>query len=125
MDSVTAFNKGQASKGKEPMVFDWFKAVKLILEFKATNASAGLQDDWNWTGGDILVNGNPLKENESCYLSSTWAIPEICIDDTYYECYAMQSKVPEWNSSTFWPKEALELLPPIYEVKALEHNEGE
>lgn len=74
MDSMSAFVMGEANRNKELMVFDWEKAAKIIKEKGAKEASAGLRDDWDWTGGDILRDGKPVPEEEThVYLASTWA----------------------------------------------------
>lgn len=56
MDTTQAFQMASAAKakGNEVMVFDWDKAAQIIKERGATEASAGLESDWEWTGGDIL-----------------------------------------------------------------------
>jgi hypothetical protein len=119
MDTMLAFQIGEQNRGKKLMVFDWDKAAKLIKENKALSASAGLQADWEWTGGDIFIDGVPvLKENSYTYLASTWAIPELEIKtedgDDVFECYKMQDDVPEeWGTNyakIFWPESALEIL---------------
>lgn len=109
MDTLSAFARAEASRGKELMVFDWIKAAKEIKRRKAELASAGLASDWEYTGGTILENGKPVKD--SCtFLASTWAIPELKIEGDVIDCYVMQSKRPKWDSDTKWPKEALEIL---------------
>ena len=111
MDSLTAFEMGRANRNKELMVFDWHKAAKLIKESNCKVASAGLQHDWEWTGGKIFEDGKPLTDRYT-FLSSTWAIPEIEIDGNIQECYIMQSESPDkkWDNDTKWPKSALEIL---------------
>ena len=109
MDSISAFARGEANRHKELMVFDWHKAVELIKESNAKEAYAGLHGDWEWTGGRILVDGNPDK-NSYTYLASTWATPEIEIDGIKYDCYKMQNEVPKWGSETKWPESALKML---------------
>ncbi len=109
MDSISAFMMGIANRGRELMVFDWHKAVELIKEHKAVDASAGLQGDWEYTGGQILVDGKPDKESYT-YLASTWATPEIEIGGEKYDCYKLQSEVPNWGSGTKWPESALKML---------------
>jgi len=109
MDTLSAFANGEANRGKELMVFDWDKAAELIKEFGAQNASAGLSGDWDYTGGDILVEGE-IPEHGGTYLASTWAAPEIDIDGDIQECYKMQSQTPDWDASTFWPESAKAIL---------------
>jgi hypothetical protein len=111
MDSLAAFIKGEANRGKELMVFDWDKAARIIKERNVKEASAGLSHDWEWTGGQILDNGKPTpKEDTYTYLSSTWATPELEIDCEIIDCYKMQSETPDWNANTYWPESALKIL---------------
>lgn len=111
MNTMSAFAMGTANRDKESMVFDWEKAARLIKERGASNASAGLRGDWEWTGGQILADGKPVPREETfTFLSSTWAVPELEIDGETIDCYRMQSEVPGWNSDTYWPPEALALL---------------
>ena len=111
MDTLSAFARCQAAQGNEHRVFDWEKAARLILERKPSVVSAGLQDDWEWTKGEIWKDGLPVpKEDTYTYLASNWAIPEIDIDGEIIECYRMESKTPGWGPETYWPKEALKIL---------------
>lgn len=107
MDTLSAFARGQASRNREPMVFDWDKAARLIKDRKPRIAGAGLQSDWEWTGGTIYKNGETV--DDYTFLSSTWATPEICLDGEYLPCYIMASET-EWGSDTKWPESALEIL---------------
>lgn len=109
MDTLSAFAMGRANKGKELKVFDWDQAALLIREAGIKDASAGLRGDWECTGGVIFEEGKPVKESD-CYLASNWAIPEIQINGDFVSCYKMQSKTPNWDSSTFWPESALKIL---------------
>ena len=54
MDSLAAFAMGDANRGNEHMVFDWDTAATLIRDRGATEASAGLASDWEYTGGNYL-----------------------------------------------------------------------
>lgn len=111
MDSMSAFAMGQANRGKESMVFDWEKAANIIKERGARNASAGLSGDWEWTGGEILRDGQPVSKDDTyTYLASTWATPELEVDGETIECYRMKSETPGWDSGTYWPEEALAIL---------------
>ena len=109
MDTMSAFAMGQANRGKDSMVFDWDKAAGLIKESKCRKASAGLSGDWEYTGGDIFVDGKP-DMTDYAYLSSTWATPEIEIDGQRQDCYKMASETDGWDSDTRWPESALEIL---------------
>jgi len=104
-----AFIMGEANRGKEMMVFDWNRAAMRITEEHPKSASAGLRDDWEWTGGEIYRDGKPIK-NESTYLASTWATPELEMDGNIEPCYRMESEAPGWNSGTKWPESALNIL---------------
>jgi hypothetical protein len=111
MDTMIAFAMGEANRGKELKVFDWEKAARLIRERSPKSVWAGLAGDWGWTGGQIYSDGKPVpKEDTYTYLSSTWATPEIDIDGEVMDCFKMQSETPGWDSGTYWPKEALNIL---------------
>lgn len=107
MDNFKA-TMGEANREKELMVFDWDKAARRIKESNCRNASAGLRLDWEYTGGEIYVNGEPTSKPYT-YLASTWAIPELELDGTLEECYIMESET-EWDSHTKWPQSALDIL---------------
>ena len=110
MDTLKAFAMGQANKGKELKVFDWEKAARLIKEKNPSLVRAGLQFDWEWTGGDIY-NGKPIPLEETyVYLASTQATPEIEIDGEIQDCYKMQNETPGWDAKTYWPNDALKIL---------------
>ena len=111
MDTMQAFTLGQANRGREMKVFDWDKAARLIVESGMKDASAGLDADWNYTGGPIFSDGKPVrKEDTYTYLASTWAIPELEIDGEMVDCYRMESETPGWDSDTYWPESALAIL---------------
>lgn len=109
MDTLTAFSRAIAARDREHMVFDWVKAAKLIKERKPTLAQAGLQGDWEWTGGTIFEGGKPVLDSYT-YLSSNHAAPEIDLDGDRFPCYCMQSDQPTFGSGTKWPAEALAIL---------------
>lgn len=109
MDTLSAFARGEANRGKPSMVFDWEKAARLIAEVKPTCAEAGLSGDWEWTGGVIYENGKPVTDSYT-YLSSVWATPELDLDGERRECWKLASETPGWDSDTKWPPEALSVL---------------
>ena len=109
MNTLSAFAMGAANRGKELMVFDWDKAAKLIKKNNPTIVSAGLRGDWEYTGGTIYEDGEPNLDDYT-YLASTWAVPELDMDGVVVPCYRMKNEVSEWNSSTKWPKSALDIL---------------
>lgn len=72
MNTLEAFAMGEAHRGRELMVFDWNEAARRIKASGCSEASAGLRDDWEWTGGLIFSDGEPCT-TEYTYLASTWA----------------------------------------------------
>lgn len=103
MDTLIAFARCSAAiaAGKELIVFDWDKAAKLILKHKAIEASAGLREDWEYTGGCIFRDGKPVMDNYT-YLASMWTKPELDINGEKIECWRLQRKSPngQWNRKT-------------------------
>lgn len=113
MDSMQAFMKSMEAQesGAVGRVFDWDKAAKLIKTRNPQQASAGLRDDWEWTGGRIFEGGKPVPASETCtFLASSWAIPELDLDGDIMECWVSADQKPEWNSGTYWPESALKIL---------------
>jgi hypothetical protein len=111
METMAAFAMGRENRGKELMVFDWDKAARIITERGAAEAEAGLDQDWEYTGGPILKDGKPVpKEETYVYLASTWATPQLLIDGECIDCYRMESEVPGWGSDTYWPEIARDIL---------------
>ena len=108
MNTMQAFMMGEMNRGNERMVFDWDKAARIIAEREPIFAAAGLSGDWEYTGGTIYKNGEPVYDDYT-YLASTWETPELCIDDEIMDCYVMESET-EWNEDTKWPKSALAIL---------------
>lgn len=108
MDTMMAFAMGEANRGREMKVFDWDKAAKLIAERKPEYAEAGLFEDWEWTGGTIYEDGEPVF-NEYTYLASTWATPVLKLDGEIIDCYVMESET-EYDSDTKWSESALKIL---------------
>ena len=109
MDTLGAFMMGEANRGKERMVFDWDKAARLIAEKKPHRAWAGLRGDFCNTGGMIYEDGE-LESDPFLYLASTWATPELDLDEESVECYRMESETPGWNECTVWPESARNIL---------------
>ena len=107
---MEAYEKAEAAKtrGAKQRVFDWNKAAKLIKESGTKEASAGLSEDWDWTGGEIFRDGEPLDSTQTyVYLSSNWATPVLEIDGDEIECWCYND---EWDAETFWPESAKEIL---------------
>ena len=109
MNSILAFAKGEAHRNCERMVFDWDEAARRIKASGCSVASAGLRDDWEYTGGAIFYGGQPCFDSYT-YLASTWAVPELVINGEVEPCYKMEHEVPGWDSDTKWPQSALDIL---------------
>ena len=109
MDTMAAYAMAQASQGKELMVFDWNKAAQIIKDWGASKASAGLEADFEWTGGVIFEHGKPETE-EYTYLASVWAKPQLYIDGEFIPCFLMQSDCPGQGAYTKWPEFAIKIL---------------
>jgi hypothetical protein len=112
MKTMAAFIKGEAAKaaGNPVKVFDWNKAAEIIKNEKPSAVAAGLSEDWEWTGGDIYKDGRPVPKDETyTYLASVWATPEIDVDGDVRPCFVMADET-EWNSDTYWPQSALDIL---------------
>ena len=111
MNTMSAVANGMLSRGKPVMVFDWHKAARLLAERNPPVAGAGLSGDWEWTGGTIFKDGKPVPLAETyTYLSSTWATPELDIDGEIIECWLLEKDSPGWDSGTYWPQSALDIL---------------
>lgn len=111
MDTMSAFARGEASRWQEMMVFDWDKAARLIKEKKPSYASAGLRNDWEWTGGEIYKDGKIVSKDDTyTFLASTWAVPELDLDGEVLECFKMKHDLPRWDSGTYWPESARKIL---------------
>lgn len=111
MDTMAAYAIAQAHKNEELMVFDWVRAATMIKESGATEASAGLAGDWEYTGGDIFRDGKPIpKEDTYVYLASNHAAPQLELNGDLLSCWLKQSQTPGWDSDTYWPPEAMAVL---------------
>lgn len=110
MNTMSAFAMGKANQDKIQMVFDWKKAAQIIKDRKPSVANASLSGDWEFPGGKIYEDGQPiLQEDTYTFLASTWATPELEIDGEIIDCFIMADKT-DWDSSTYWPQEALDIL---------------
>jgi hypothetical protein len=111
MDTLQAYMNNLAAGDRELKVFDWEQAARIIRDEKPQTASAGLADDWEWTGGDIYRGGQPVPQEDTyTFLASTWATPELDVDGDVRPCWRLQSATPGWDSKTYWPPEALAVL---------------
>lgn len=112
MDTLLAGLMGEISRGNEMKVFDWDKAARTIAEYKAQDASAGLMEDWEWTGGTILEDGKFVEE-PFMWLASTWATPILMIDGETIPCYIMEHET-DWGAKTRWPESARKILDGVH-----------
>lgn len=113
METAKAFEIAELARmnGSPLKVFDWVRAATILGERKVQNASAGLQNDLEWTGGIILKDGVPVPpQNTYTYLASVWATPILIIGDEEIPCFVVHPERSEWNASTYWPDEALRAL---------------
>lgn len=103
-------------RGESQKAFDWDKAAEIIKKeyetHKDLKAEAGLQGDWEYTGGCIFENGKPTKEDYT-YLSSIWAIPTLIlswdgVEQNEIDCYTNENK--RFNSNSKWDIESLKIL---------------
>ena len=120
MDTLSAFVMGEVNRDKPLRVFDWDKAARILRERNATFADAGLEGDWEYTGGAIPKNGDPVPAEETyTYLASTWATPILDIDGEEIACWRYDYETPgydpasghgEWDAATYWPESALRMF---------------
>jgi hypothetical protein len=124
MDTLSAVAMNKASRGSRVRVFDWDKAAGIIANGRVTEAAAGLQDDWEWTGGAILRECQPVPADDTyTYLASNWAIPELRLESTpdgdiTLPCWLWADETG-WDAHTYWPDSALAILNDC-EPKAIE-----
>ena len=107
--------QAQEAKGAIFMAFDWDKAAKIIKEKFETNkdlvAEAGLEGDWNYTGGEIFENGKPTNDNYT-YLQSNWAVPTLILSygeqSEEIECWTEANE--RFTAKTKWDDISLNIL---------------
>lgn len=92
--------------------FDWDKAAQIIKEKLKTNpnllAEAGLQEDWEYTGGTIFEDGKPDSDSYT-YLSSNWAIPTLIVDNEEIPCYT-EDENTRFTEKSKWDEISLKIL---------------
>lgn len=107
--------QAKAAKNKPMMTFDWDKAAEkikeLLLKYPNLVAEAGLQGDWQYTGGIIFENGAPTNEYYT-FLSSNWATPTLIItcDDFEKEIDCFIENSDRFSSSSKWDNQSLSIL---------------
>ena len=118
--SIYSFMDGflinNAKKGNIYNAFDWDKAAAIIREKVKVHpdlrAEAGLQQDWEYTGGIIFEDGEPITDGGT-YLQSNWAIPTMILSWDNEE----QEEIPcftegnaRFNANTTWDEISLAIL---------------
>lgn len=105
------------AKGSVHKTFDWDKAAQIIKdkfqEHSDLVAEAGLQRDWDYTGGVIFADGKPTVESYT-YLSSNWAIPSLILswedkEQEETECYIAQEG-SRFDCKSKWDETSLKIL---------------
>ena len=109
MNTLEAFARGAASRDAPMRVFDWDRAARRIVEVRPRSASAGLAEDWEWTGGCIFVDGEPVHDGHA-YLASTWATPVLIMGGGQEDCFLVEPNHRGWGSEPKWPDSALAIL---------------
>tara|TARA_R110002153_G_C13141927_1_gene481046 strand:- start:264 stop:659 length:396 start_codon:yes stop_codon:yes gene_type:complete len=103
-------------QGKSMMTFDWDKASEIIKtrvkEHKDLTAEAGLEGDWDYTGGEIFADGKPTNDDYT-YLSSNWATPTLILswdgtEQEEIECFTNETE--RLKSYSKWDDESLKIL---------------
>lgn len=119
LDGFNPNGQGQINRklGKCQMAFDWDKAAEIIKEKLKEHpdliAEAGLQGDWNYTGGKIFLDGKPTI-NSYTYLSSNWATPTLILhwdgrEQEEIKCF-IAGEENRFNSDSKWDEKSLEIL---------------
>ncbi len=114
---IEGFTTNRSRNNNPQKAFDWDKAASLIVKYlkidKDIIASAGLQGDWDHTGGIIFENGKPTNENYT-FLSSNWAIPTLIIEnlngDELLETPCFTQEDQRFHMDTKWDEKSLLIL---------------
>jgi len=125
---VEGFLGTQAIKaqGKPQMYFNWDKAAEVIKLHTKDHpdliAEAGLQGDWQYTGGVIFENGKPTNDSYT-YLSSNWAKPTLIIswdDEEQLEMDCFIVGETRFNCDSKWDDISLNILEVFALMKTLD-----
>ena len=96
--------------------FNFDMAAYLIKEKLKHNpdliAEAGLEGDWDYTGGVIFENGKPTNDSYT-YLASHWAIPTLIfywggVEQESFDCWIEQND--RFYSHSKWDEQSLKIL---------------
>lgn len=108
--------EAKAAAENPQQAFNWDKAAEIIKdrlkEHPNLRAEAGLEGDWNYTGGVIFEDGVPVTDDYT-YLASNWAIPTLILtydggDEEAIPCYI--EKNGRFSEDTKWDEESLSIL---------------
>ncbi len=111
------FTSGRGFNDNPFRSFDYDKAAEIIKEKLKEHpdlvAEAGLQGDWDYTGGVIFEDRLPQTDNYT-YLQSNWATPTLILswdgeEQEEIECWAY-SNDSRFNSGSKWDEESLKIL---------------
>ena len=104
-----------AKAGKKQKAFNWDKAAEIIKENYSRHpdlvAEAGLQGDWEYTGGVIFENGKPTNDSYT-FLQSNWATPTLILswDGSEQEEINLGVEDSRWDSGSKWDDQSLSIL---------------
>ena len=108
--------KAASKKGNKMQAFDWDKAAQIIKEKLILHpdlvAEAGLQDDWEYTGGIIFENGKPVKDDYT-YLASNWATPTLILSwdkEEQEEILCFTEQNDRFKADSKWDANSLNIL---------------
>ena len=100
-------------------VFDWDKAAEIIKDQFAKHpdlrAEAGLQGDWDYTGGTIFDKGQPVSDSYT-YLYSSWAEPTLILywdgeEQLELPCHSSgEGGIVRFHSDSKWDDKSLAIL---------------
>lgn len=103
-------------KGNSHKAFNWDKAAEIIKEHLQTHpdlqAEAGLQGDWEYTGGTIFEDGKPTNDSYT-YLCSNWAPPTLILSwdgDEQLEVECSIEANDRFNANSKWDDESIAIL---------------
>jgi hypothetical protein len=101
--------------GTDYKAFDWDLAASIIKKYAGLYddlvVEAGLQGDWNYTGGVIFENGKPTNDSYT-YLKSNWAVPTLILswdgeEQEEIECWESEGN---YSAESKWDEKALKIL---------------
>lgn len=113
---VEGFLGSTAPMGSPLKAFNFDMAANLIKEKLKDHpdliAEAGLEGDWDYTGGVIFQDGKPVSDDYT-YLASNWAIPTLIFswgekEQESIDCWVEENK--RFNSNSQWDEQSLKLL---------------